>query len=227
MKQGTKSVLFGAHQFIIHPVFVAIAWIKLYGFPVDPRVWIAFVIHDWGYWGKPNMDGAEGKTHPEWAANIMHALFDGYIITESCSNCSMEINGRTIELESRAICRSLSVKWYNFMLLHSRHYVEKYNAKPSRLCVADKMAFVITPRWLYMMLLRFTGELTEYVKNFYKIENEVEILYKYWYNAARRCNAEFIQDTLNYEETITNAGRKEKRVSGERSKVLLLRKVTD
>lgn len=33
MKVGTKSVLFGAHCFFIHPVFVAIAWIKLFGWP--------------------------------------------------------------------------------------------------------------------------------------------------------------------------------------------------
>jgi hypothetical protein len=71
MKVGTKSVLFGAHCFIIHPVFVALAWIKLYGFPWDPRIWIAFFVHDLGYWGKPNMDGPEGETHVELGAWIM------------------------------------------------------------------------------------------------------------------------------------------------------------
>lgn len=35
MKIGTKSVLYGAHCFIIHPWFVALAWWKLYGFPWD------------------------------------------------------------------------------------------------------------------------------------------------------------------------------------------------
>lgn len=71
MRVGTKSVLFGAHCFIIHPFFVAIAWIKLYGFPFDPRIWIAFFVHDLGYWGKPNMDGTEGETHVELGARIM------------------------------------------------------------------------------------------------------------------------------------------------------------
>jgi hypothetical protein len=55
MKVGTKSVLFGAHCFLIHPFFVAAAWIKLYGFPWDPRLWIAFFVHDLGYFGKPNI----------------------------------------------------------------------------------------------------------------------------------------------------------------------------
>lgn len=71
MKIGTKSVLFGAHCFLLHPWFVAIAWIKLYGFPFDPRIWIAFFVHDLGYLGKPNMDGTEGETHVELGANIM------------------------------------------------------------------------------------------------------------------------------------------------------------
>lgn len=71
MKIGTKSVLFGAHCFIIHPFFVLAAWIKLYGFPLDPRLWIAFFVHDIGYLGKPNMDGAEGETHVELGAKIM------------------------------------------------------------------------------------------------------------------------------------------------------------
>jgi hypothetical protein len=36
MKIGTKSVLFGAHCFFLHPWFVAAAWWRLYGFPLGP-----------------------------------------------------------------------------------------------------------------------------------------------------------------------------------------------
>ena len=75
MKVGTKSVLFGAHQFAIHPWFVAAAWWKLYGFPADPRLWVAFFVHDIGYFGKPNMDGTEGEQHPHTGAWIMGRLF--------------------------------------------------------------------------------------------------------------------------------------------------------
>ncbi|MDY6893805.1 MAG: hypothetical protein SVO01_00080 [Thermotogota bacterium] len=75
MKVGTKSVLFGTHQFLIHPVFVALAWWKIYGFPFDPRLWLAFVLHDLGYLGKPNMDGPEGEKHPYFAARVMGFLF--------------------------------------------------------------------------------------------------------------------------------------------------------
>lgn len=75
MRIGTKSILFGVHQFAIHPWFVAWAWWRLYGFPWDCRLWIAFWIHDLGYFGKPNMDGPEGEQHPEFAARIMGRLF--------------------------------------------------------------------------------------------------------------------------------------------------------
>lgn len=76
MNIGTKSLLFGAHQFIIHPLFVFAAWWKLYGFPYDPRLWIAFIVHDWGYWGSPNMDGPEGERHTELGSKIL-GLFGG------------------------------------------------------------------------------------------------------------------------------------------------------
>lgn len=72
MEIGTKSILFGAHQFILHPIFVFIAWWKLYGFPWDLRLWVAFIVHDWGYWGKLNMDGKEGEKYVELGAKIMY-----------------------------------------------------------------------------------------------------------------------------------------------------------
>lgn len=75
MRIGTKSVLFGVHQFAVHPWFVAWAWWKLYGFPWDPRLWVAFFLHDIGYLGKPNMDGLAGERHPVAGAIIMGRLF--------------------------------------------------------------------------------------------------------------------------------------------------------
>jgi hypothetical protein len=127
---GTRSVLFGAHQFAIHPWFVAVAWWQLYGFPWDPRLWVAFAIHDLGYVGKPNMDGAEGETHPEWAARAMGWLF--------------------------------GPEWHDFCLLHSRFYAKTLDRPFSRLCVADKLAIALTPSWLYVPMVRLTGEINEY-----------------------------------------------------------------
>lgn len=75
MRVGTKSLLFGVHQFLLHPIILFIAWWQVYGFPGDVRLWIAFVIHDWGYWQSPNMDGPEGEKHVEWAAGVMRRMF--------------------------------------------------------------------------------------------------------------------------------------------------------
>lgn len=131
MKVGTRSVLFGAHQFLIHPWFVAWGWWKLYGFPLDPRLWAAFFVHDLGYLGKPNMDGPEGERHPELGARIMRL-----------------IGGR---------------KWHDFSLLHSRYYAKTLGRQPSKLCVADKLAIALTPGWLYLPMVRATGEIREYM----------------------------------------------------------------
>lgn len=132
MKVGTKSVLFGAHCFFLHPWFVAAAWWKLFGFPKDVRLWVAFFVHDIGYIGKPNMDGAEGESHVETGGVIMDTLF--------------------------------GEQWGDFSVYHSRFWAKKFGVAPSRLCVADKLAFCLTPAWIYLPMVRATGEIREYMK---------------------------------------------------------------
>lgn len=132
MKIGTKSVLFGAHQFAIHPWFVAWAWWKLYGWPDRWQYWVAFFVHDLGYWGLPNMDGKEGEKHVKWGARFL-----GFRL-------------------------GAGEEWYCFCELHSRYYAKKYRVKPSKLCYADKLAFVLTPKWVYIPLVWMTGEWKEY-----------------------------------------------------------------
>jgi hypothetical protein len=137
LKIGTKSVLFGAHCFFLHPWFVALAWWKLYGFPWNPRLWVAFFVHDIGYLGKPNMDGEEGELHPYTGARIMRFLFDS----------------------------RYSSQWHDFCLFHSRYLAKRLGGIPSRLCFADKLSFCYTPRWLYLPMVTLTGEVNEYLKN--------------------------------------------------------------
>lgn len=137
MKVGTKSVLFGAHQFLIHPWFVAWAWWTLYGFPWDPRLWVAFFVHDLGYLGKPNMDGPEGETHPVLGSRVMFVFA---LVTWGDPDY-----------------------WADFCLLHSRYYAKTLEQQPSRLCMADKLAIAITPAWLYLPMVRATGEIREYM----------------------------------------------------------------
>ena len=56
-------------------------------------------------------------------------------------------------------------KWHDFCLYHSRYLAKKCGAQFSRLCVADKLAIAITPRWLYLPMVNWTGEIREYLKN--------------------------------------------------------------
>lgn len=131
---GTRSLLFGYHQVLIHPLIVATAWTKLYGFPRDLRLWVAFFVHDLGYWGKPNMDGPEGEQHVFLGARIMNRLFDRQ-----------------------------DWEWNNFCLFHSRFYAIQAGRFPSRLCYADKLAIVICPVWLQLLLMNLSGEISEYM----------------------------------------------------------------
>jgi len=131
---GTRSVLFfGVHNIFIHPLAVGIAWWKLYGRPLDPRLWIAFLVHDIGYLGKSSMEGPIGETHVELGARVMQALF--------------------------------GLSWGEFCRRHSRYYARARGLPISPLCVADKLAFVLTPDWLYLALARASGELTEYMRH--------------------------------------------------------------
>jgi len=74
MRTGTKSLLFGVHQFLFHPMTVFLAWVWLYRRIPSWRESICIIIHDWGYWGKEKMDDQEGERHPETAARIAGAL---------------------------------------------------------------------------------------------------------------------------------------------------------
>lgn len=74
MRVGTKSLLFGVHQLFLHPVFVLIAWVKLYGWP---RWWelAAIIGHDWGYWGCAAIDDPHGEEHPRRSAGLLYGAF--------------------------------------------------------------------------------------------------------------------------------------------------------
>ena len=131
MRVGTKSVLFGAHCFLIHPFFIAAGWLRTRGVPWDLRLWAAFFVHDLGYFGCPNVEGPEGEEHVQLGARIMGVLFGS--------------------------------SWADFTLRHSRYWAKKHGVGVSDLCYADKMAFVLTPAWLYLPMVRASGELAEYM----------------------------------------------------------------
>jgi len=149
MKIGTKSVLFGAHQFLIHPLFLALAWWKLYGFPWDPRLWVAVFVHDLGYIGKPNMDGDEGERHPYLGARIIAFLFDRRW-------------PQTTRFRDGHWTPSTG-PWGDFVLFHSRFLAKRDGVRPSKLCAADKLAVALDPWWLYLPRAILSGEIKEYM----------------------------------------------------------------
>lgn len=135
MKIGTKTLLFGNHQVILHPILVLIAWIKLYKRLPNWKELLCIIMHDWGYWGKPNLDSKEGEGHPRWAAELVHDLFREHYYWELCM------------FHSR---------------FQAKRY---YNSKPSKLCLADKYGVALIPVWLWVFLGKLTGETEEYKAN--------------------------------------------------------------
>lgn len=55
-------------------------------------------------------------------------------------------------------------EWRDFTACHSRHWARRVGKGYSRLCPADKLAFVLTPAWLYLPMARLSGELYEYMR---------------------------------------------------------------
>lgn len=76
MTEGTKSLLFGCHQFLLHPLYIILAWHKLYkGWP---RPWqlVCIFLHDVGHLGKDYLsDFEQKKNHWQLGAKIAFVLF--------------------------------------------------------------------------------------------------------------------------------------------------------
>lgn len=134
---GTRSLLFGVHQFAWHPFTVWLAWRRIYGKNPSWRECVGILVHDWGYWGCETMDGPDGLYHPYLGADIMSDLFD-----------SDTTHG-----------------WRWFMLGHSRHLSELLKVEPSKLCWPDKCSMCFDPAWFYLARARWSGELAEYRAN--------------------------------------------------------------
>ena len=140
MKVGTKSLLFGVHQFLWHPLTVILAWHHLFSKWPSFNEFIAIIVHDWGYWGSPDMDGPEGELHPERSSDFLWYIFEWF-----------PPGGWENHLAIRRL-----VKY------HSRHLARKDGVVPSKLCWADKYSMAYDPWWLYLPRAWASGELTEY-----------------------------------------------------------------
>jgi hypothetical protein len=169
LKIGTRSLLFGVHQVFIHPIWVAIAWLKLYGWKPDypqpyyqskavyylkywAKLCFCFIVHDWGYWGGKEMDGPDGDKHPEYGAYLANKFLDRKVCVDNPA-----VYGTSFLVKSQ--------KWHNFCLCHSRFYAKQLGLQPSKLCMADKLSLGLEPWWLYLPRAWLSGELKEYMKS--------------------------------------------------------------
>lgn len=131
--KGKLSLLFGVHQFFIHPLLVLFAWIELYRLPNFKEL-ICIIIHDWGLWFCKNLDDAKGENHPFFGAGIAVKLLDRYPNT----------------------------KYRDLCMLHSRHLSKTLGFKPSKLCYADKLSLKYEWYWFYILRAKISGEIKEY-----------------------------------------------------------------
>lgn len=145
MKTGTKSLLFGVHQFLYHPLTVWLGWIRVYGRLPDFVTCLCIFFHDWGYWGCPDMDGTKGKRHPYWGANFIFKVVK--------------------RLNRWGLTRVTPDEAYERCLYHSSS-LAKMDGKPvSALYLPDKVSILFEPAWFYLLRGHLSGELREFVDN--------------------------------------------------------------
>lgn len=140
MTVGTKSLLFGVHQFLIHPIVVALAWRAYHGcWPQDKAEWVAIVVHDFGYWGCRDMDGEIGVNHPLRGAEIAWEILKSDPVARR---------------KAMALC-----------LGHSSHFARQRGLPVSDLYAPDKLSVLFESRWFYLVRAVASGEVWEYIVN--------------------------------------------------------------
>jgi len=148
MRVGTKSLLWGVHAFWLHPIYVGRAWRALFVKWPTFNQWVCIAAHDIGYWGCKNLDGPEGKLHPEAGARIASWLI--YRIERYVRS----------NLQAFFIARDA----YTFAACHSSSYAAQIGLAPSPLYYADKASVLYEARWLYLLRAKASGEIWEYIQ---------------------------------------------------------------
>jgi len=141
---GTRSVLWGAHQFLWHPLTVWLAWVKLYH--QFPNRWenLAILLHDTpGYWGCKSMDGpSDGKLHPYRSARVAKRVARFFGARES------------------------EVAYIEELILgHSRSFCKSESRKLSELNAPDKLSILFDPACFYWLRTTLSREIIEYKRN--------------------------------------------------------------
>ena len=125
MTEGTKSYLIGCHQFLLHPLWVLMAWRLEY--KAWPKWWqlICILFHDIGICGRQYMsDDTAKKGHWELGANISGDLVDAL-----SNRSSYYPNGHIAYL----FCAG--------------HAPKESGYRQSALFIPDKRSFLVAPMW--------------------------------------------------------------------------------
>jgi hypothetical protein len=94
-----------------------------------------------------------------WFAFFLHDV--GYLAKRDMDGLEGE---QHVALGGRIMGSIFGPEWGDFTLCHSRHWAKRVGKRYSKLCLADKLAFVLTPPWLYLPMARWSGELHEYMR---------------------------------------------------------------
>jgi hypothetical protein len=75
MKLGTRSLLFGLHQFLLHPLLVLVSFFIVHRRHPSLAETVAILVHDLGYFGAEGIDCRGGEDHPYLGARICRFFF--------------------------------------------------------------------------------------------------------------------------------------------------------
>lgn len=138
------------------------------------------------------MDGPEGERHVEWGARIMQRLFDH---------------------DRFGMGDAARYRWHDFTLYHSRFYAKRDGAQFSRLCVADKLSICLTPRWIYLPMVNWSGEIHEYMKlaeaGKYESMNIARQSQREWFDAMVKYLRAWVEEHRDLREDTWTPGARE------------------
>lgn len=183
ISMGTKTVLWGVHACWWHPIVVALAWRACYRHWPNRWQCAAIIAHDWGYWGKRDIDGPEGTTHPVAGAQLADEL--AYRLCWLAWLLKPWRWGKLGRAYQAALAQNEGFQAYWLALYHSARYADEDGAPVSALWLPDKVSVLFEPSWTYLLRGRLSGELREYV-NASPMKGCSDVEWLCWYKNMRR-----------------------------------------
>jgi len=143
MTEGTKSYLIGYHQFLLHPLWVLMAW-KL-EYKAWPKWWqlICILFHDIGICGRQYMSD-DGAKEGHW---IRGARLSAKIVYRITKKNILKSEPKTMEeffLFSKCYDHKMEPEAF---LLCAGHAPKESGYSQSALFIPDKRSFLVSPMW--------------------------------------------------------------------------------